>query len=203
MMHRCFWMAIVAAALFWTAASQPRLAQANPIQWLDSGLIEVGDVYFPARSKVSQTTMEIEGAGILRYWGFSVYAAAFYLPDGQTSGQDFLNQNIAKKLIIEYVRPIDREDIIRATIANLQQNPEVDYEALKPKYEQFFESLVSVKENDIYTAIYYPDQGTGFYLNGERKALIKGREFAGSFFGIWLSEYPIDRGLRDALLGKD
>jgi len=38
-------------------------------------------------------------------------------------------------------------------------------------------------------------------LNGHRKGMIPGADFADAYFRIWLGERPLDTALRDRLLG--
>jgi hypothetical protein len=45
-----------------------------------------------------------------------------------------------------------------------------------------------------------PGRGTTVSLNGEPLVEVEGADFARAYFGIWLGDDPMDRGLRKALL---
>jgi len=53
-----------------------------------------------------------------------------------------------------------------------------------------------VNNEDEYKMIYLPQHGTQLYFNEDYKTTIIEEDFAYAYFGIWLSEYPLDRGLK-------
>ena len=57
-----------------------------------------------------------------------------------------------------------------------------------------------VKKNDVYDFVYVPTKGLHVLKNGKVQGVIPGLEFKQAFYGIWLSETPVDSGLRQALL---
>ena len=62
-----------------------------------------------------------------------------------------------------------------------------------------FDSDVSSGDN--YEFIYLPDLGTHVLKNSELVELIKGMNFKIAFFGIFLSDNPIQKNLKNAMLG--
>ncbi len=58
-----------------------------------------------------------------------------------------------------------------------------------------------VSSGDHYEFIYLPDLGTHVLKNSELVELIKGISFKKAFFGIFLSDNPIQKNLKKALLG--
>jgi hypothetical protein len=59
------------------------------------------------------------------------------------------------------------------------------------------------KRGDLFELTFNPQDGSLWITkNGTYKGQIKGLEFKKAFFGIWLSENPVDKGLKDDLLGK-
>ncbi|GAQ49444.1 hypothetical protein FPK15_contig00039-0014 [Flavobacterium psychrophilum] len=60
-----------------------------------------------------------------------------------------------------------------------------------------------VKE-DIFTLVYNPkDESVWVYKNNDLKGKIPGLDFKKILFGIWLSDNPVDEGLKKELLGKE
>jgi hypothetical protein len=62
--------------------------------------------------------------------------------------------------------------------------------------------LPDVESGQTLTAIYAPKQGTTFYYEGKRIALIPGADFSKAFFGIWLDPKTSAPKLRAELLGQ-
>ena len=62
-----------------------------------------------------------------------------------------------------------------------------------------FDSTVS--SDDYYEFIYLPEKGTHVLKNHKMVELIKGMEFKKAFFGIFLSDNPIQKNLKKAMLG--
>jgi hypothetical protein len=59
------------------------------------------------------------------------------------------------------------------------------------------------KKGDLFELTFNPqDESLWITKNGTYKGQIKGLEFKKAFYGIWLSENPVDKDLKDELLGK-
>jgi hypothetical protein len=58
-----------------------------------------------------------------------------------------------------------------------------------------------VTSGDFYEFIYIPEIGTHVLKNNEMVELIPGFEFKKAFFGIFLSNNPIQKNLKKAMLG--
>ena len=58
-----------------------------------------------------------------------------------------------------------------------------------------------VTDSDFFEFIYIPDSGTNVLKNSEYIDTIPGLEFKKAFFGIWLSNDPIQKNLKQAMLG--
>jgi len=57
-----------------------------------------------------------------------------------------------------------------------------------------------VKKNDIYDFMYTPNKGLSVLKNGKSQGVIPGLAFKKAFFGIWLSDSPVDKDLRKGML---
>jgi hypothetical protein len=58
-----------------------------------------------------------------------------------------------------------------------------------------------VSTGDFYEFIYLPDAGTNVVKNSEYIDTIPGIDFKKAFFGIWISNNPIQKNLKKAMLG--
>jgi hypothetical protein len=178
------------------------LALALPTQ---ASVVKVGDARFPTvLQNDSGKALELKGAGLARYAVFiRVYGAGLYGPEG-VPGDSLLERGESKRLEIEYFVDIKASDLALAadTILKKQLSPS-QFQALEPRIRQLHDAYRDVRPGDRYAMEYLPGDGTRLTLNGEPLVTVAGPDFARAYFGIWLGNDPLSRGLRDALLGVD
>ena len=67
-----------------------------------------------------------------------------------------------------------------------------------------YNAYEDVDKGDRYRLEYTPtNQVTCLYLNNVKKVCESGLDFYRAFFGIWLSNYSVNKEFTDLLLGKD
>jgi hypothetical protein len=163
--------------------------------------VTVEGVDFKREFRVNDETLALRGYGLLRYMIFiKAYVAAFYLPESVRS-EDAL-MDVPKRLEIEYFHPIVAQDFAKATSASISQNTSlVTYQGLKPRIDELNALYRDIAPGDRYALTYLPGRGTTLSWNGQPLGTVAGREFAAALFGIWLGSNPLDRNLKDLLLG--
>ena len=161
----------------------------------------VSGVVFDKQLRTNQFTLDLRGAGVLRYMVFiKAYAGALYLPQGV--GNDQILSDVPKSLEVEYFHPIDGEDFGPATIKGMAQNVGAEtVDALRDRIEYHNSLYEDIQPGDRYSLTYIPGTGTILALNGEPKGTIEGADFAAALFSIWLGPEPIDPKFKLALLG--
>jgi len=162
---------------------------------------EINGTNFDENLTVGNTALNLTGVGLLRYWGFKAYVGAFYLEEG-VKIEDALSVG-AKRIEIEYLRPIRGKDFGPATDKVLAKNvaPET-LERLRPQIDYHNSLYEDVKPGDRYSLTYVPGKGTELALNGQPKGLIEGKDFAKAVFSIWLGPEPINASFKDQILGQ-
>ena len=165
------------------------------------GKVTVEGVNFKREVRLNDATLALRGYGLLRYMILiKAYVAAFYLPEGVRS-EDALT-DVPKLLEIEYFHPIVAQDFAKATSASISQNTSlVTYQGLKPKIDELNALYRDIAPGDRYTLTYIPGRGTTLAWNGRPLGTVAGSEFAAALFGIWLGSNPLDRNLKELLLG--
>ena len=164
--------------------------------------VTVGDVVFPGTVTISDTTLKLKGAAVLRYMAlFKAYAGAFYLPPDVAAWEG--GGQVPCRLELSYYRAIKAEDFDRATRKKIADN--VDAAALArltERLDQFGALYRDVRPGDRYALNYMPGSGTELTLNGEFLGRIPGADFSAAVFAIWLGAHPIDDDFKAALLGR-
>jgi glycine cleavage system H lipoate-binding protein len=173
-------LVLAAGALIYTAsssASNSALSTAAQPAWA-SFLPKAGEV----------------GSGEFRYWGFLVYDATLWSPQGEYQpGGPFA-------LSLRYARDVSREDIVEASIDQMRDLglPVSRHPEWKAKLDQV---MASVKSGDTLTGVYTPGQGAVFFHNDKLTGQVN-EQLAKAFFAIWLDPKTTEPKLRQALLGK-
>ena len=167
---------------------------------IDLKAAEIDGIFFEETRSVDNITLKLMGVGLLRYWGFKAYVGAFYTEEG-LEAKDALSDK-AKRIEIEYLRPIRGEDFGPATDKFIAKNVDLEtYERLRPKIDYHNSLYEDVEPGDRYSLTYVPSKGTELALNGQPKGIIEGEDFAKALFSIWLGPDPINGSFKDQILG--
>lgn len=159
----------------------------------------VEDVCFEQQLTEGGETLHLVGLGKMRYWGFSLYVAALYLPSG-ANPQDVLNPEVKKKLVIHYLREFQPDDFIKSGEKTIRKNELVNFADIQGALAKFNKLYQPVKEGDRYSLAYTPQSGLALALNGEELGRVESAKFQEAYLGIWLGKYSISEELREKLL---
>jgi hypothetical protein len=133
------------------------------------------------------------GQGEFRRWGFLVYDASLWTPQGvyQPGGPFALS--------LRYVRTIASDRIVDASLDEMRK---LGFPvSAHPEWGPALTSvLVDVQPSDTLTGVYTPGQGAVFFHNDRLTGQIS-QSLARAFFAIWLDPRTSEPGLRQALLG--
>ena len=146
-----------------------------------------------AWERLLPTASEV-GSGQFRWWGFLVYEATLWSPQGDYQpGEPFA-------LSLTYARELDGKGIVDASLDQMRDlGLPVDQ---NPQWATALgQVLVSVNSGDTLTGVYTPGEGAIFYHNERRTGEIDDR-LAKAFFAIWLDPKTSAPRLRQALLGQ-
>lgn len=141
------------------------------------------------------TDYEAVGSATLRHFGFRIYDATLWSPDGTWSaGRPFA-------LELRYARSFDGASIARRSIEEMQGQrayPKTDLARWENRMRAVFPD---VKEGDRLIGVRIPGQGAVFYSSTRKLGQIDDEAFADAFFDIWLHPSTSAPELRTRLLG--
>ncbi|MGH7965845.1 MAG: chalcone isomerase family protein [Candidatus Binatia bacterium] len=163
---------------------------------------EIEGVTFADRYQAGETTLVLNGVGLLRYRVFfKGYVAALYLGEG-VRPKDVLS-DVPKRLELEYFWAIKGPDFGKAGDTLLADNvPAAILASLRPRLDRINALYTDVKPGDRYSLTYIPGVGTELALNGQPRGVIEGADFAAAYFAIWLGKKPLDGSLKSQLLKR-
>ena len=189
-MMQNFGKVLAIALMIWTFASGNALG------------VEIEAITFEDRCKVGDTMLEVKGVGLLRYMVFiKVYVAALYLKQGVPAEQAL--SDTPKRLEIHYFKSVRAEDFALSTREMIAKNVNSEtLERLQPRIEEINALYEDIRPGDRYSLTYVVGKGTELALNGKPKGVIAGSDFASAMFSIWLGLRPLDKTLKESLLGE-
>ncbi|MGM0577895.1 MAG: chalcone isomerase family protein [Myxococcota bacterium] len=190
-MKRATWMMLATAALL--LAASPALAA------------DKGGVTMPDRAELAGESLVLNGMGIREATIFKVdvYVAGLYLPKRTSSAAAILRSDGAKRVIMHFVRDVDREDIVEAWREGFEDNAGSKYSAMRPKVARLESWTTDVEEDDRVILDFLPGEGVRLSANGKAMGTIPGEDFARVLMAIWLGPEPPNEGLKEGMLGKD
>jgi hypothetical protein len=135
------------------------------------------------------------GQGIFHKFGFRIYRATLWAPDGKWEAQK------PYALQLSYFRSLSKDTLIDTVMSDIESqggSDEATYERWKNVLEN---SLSDIREGDVLIGLSVPDEKTKLFYNGAVIANIDEQPFADAFFNVWLGDHADER-LRTEILGK-
>jgi hypothetical protein len=151
--------------------------------------------------------LQLNGYGSRTKMWTEVYLQALYLSTLSDDAKEIINSDTAMAIRLQITSSL----VTSKKLSKSLQKGIVKSvgEENVPKYStqlELLEKLLNREDtqvNDGFNLIYSPtDKSIWVYKNNVLEGKIPGLEFKKAFFGIWLSDNPVDAELKDALLGK-
>ena len=158
---------------------------------------QVAAPVLPAQATAGMPTLKAVGGGLLRMFGFQIYNAYLWTPEGASF--DPAKPHV---LDIHYLRTFSAKQLAERSIDEMRGQG-TGNEAVYPKWiTEMQRVLADVKEGDRLIGIVTPARTAKFFHNGTYRGEVADAAFTDAFFGIWLSEKSSQPGMRERLLGK-
>jgi hypothetical protein len=167
---------------------------------------EVAGVRIDDKTRVANTDLTLNGAGLRKRAFFQVYAIGLYLPQKSSSAAAVLEQQGPKRVAIHMLRDVGADAFTEALAEGIRANhSEAETKALEPRVKELAAIMAEVKEAKKGMAIaleWQPPTGTVMLVNGApRGKPIAGEDFYRALLRVWLGDKPVQDDLKKALLG--
>jgi hypothetical protein len=148
----------------------------------------------PVRAQSHAPLAEV-GSGTYRRFGFSVYRATLWAPNGVWDA--------AKPYALElhYTRSVDKETMVDIVSGDIRDENVADDDTLARWEKILNATLPDVEDGDKLIGISLPGKESQLFYNEKKIAGIGDQAFSRAFFNIWLGE-TADEKLRNELLGR-
>lgn len=161
-------------------------------------------VTMPDALTVAGKRLTLNGMGLREatFLKVDVYVAGLYVEQPSSNPGQLVSSEQTKLLMLEFVRDVDRKDIVKAWNDGFRGNATVSLDALQPKIDQLNSWMTGFKDGQTLVFTYIPGQGVLVDIDNVRKGVIEGADFAESLFSIWLGPKPPGGDLKRGLLGR-
>ena len=168
---------------------------------------DVNGVIVPRHIDFKGKQLELNGFGTRSKLWMDVYVQALYLSVLSQDAEAIMNSNSIMGIRIQITSSlVTSKKLSKAFEKGLRKSiGEENIEKIREQADSL-ERIISrepIVEKDFFNLIYSPeDTYIWVYKNDKLEGKIPGLEFKKTFFGIWLSNNPVDADLKNDLLGK-
>ncbi len=148
----------------------------------------------PEVIKVVGHGMAPVGSGTYRKFGFSVYHATLWAPNGQ------FDATKPYALQITYTRSVSQDTMIDTVMDDIRSQNVADDATLADWEKTLTSAMPDVDEGDTLIGVAIPGKKSLLFFNGNVSGSISDQTFSKAFFNIWLGDNA-DANLRNKLLG--
>lgn len=167
----------------------------------------VNGVEIPRTLEFKGKIMSLNGIGERSKFWTDLYVQALYLTQLSQNAEQILNSETEMAITLHITSSlISSKKLSKALEKGMEKSVGPQGILKFSKELQELEVLLSVEETnigDIFELTFNPlDESLWITKNKSYKGKIKGLAFKKAFYGIWLSDNPVDKGLKEDLLGK-
>ena len=170
------------------------------------GIILLPSTYaneIPNSIEFQDNKLILNGKGTRVVFFMKVYEGSLYLETNDSDANKIINADDPMALRIDVTSTMVTADAMRKALNDgLAKSTGNNTGPIIEEINQLSSSFDSgVSEGDYYEFIYLPKIGTHVIKNNNLVEIIPGLAFKKAFFGIFLSDNPIQKNLKKALLG--
>ena len=157
----------------------------------------------PIAMEYQGANLILNGQGTRIVFFMKVYDGSLYLETKSSDAKQIINNNAPMAIRIDVTSTMVTADaMIKALNDGLEKSTGNNTAPISAEINQLSSSFESgVTSGDYYEFIYLPESGTNVLKNHEFVDSIPGLAFKKAFFGIFLSDNPIQKNLKKAMLG--
>ena len=163
--------------------------------------------HFEDQIRLGDTTLLLNGLGLRGVMFIKGYVAGLYLPARSSSLAEITGNTGPKRLQLRMMRAAGAEDFVDALVGGIRKNSSAaELQQLEDRIgllTRAIESNGPAKVGDVVNFDYLPGVGTTLSVNGKALgAAISGGDFYSAVLRIFMGDHPVDKKLKQGLLGS-
>jgi hypothetical protein len=167
---------------------------------------DVEGVKIDDKTRVANSEVTLNGAGLRTRLFFKVYAMGLYVPEKSKNPGQLMDQPGPKRVAIHMLRDVSADAFNEALGEGMRANhSEAEMKAFEPRLKELGAIIAQVGEAKKGMAIYLDWTGseTQVLVRGKPTGKpIAGADFYKALLKIWLGDKPVQDDLKKALLGS-
>lgn len=174
-------------------------ALATPAYALNVDGVEVPDTY----SAMGQE-LQLNGAGTRSKWFMNLYVGGLYVPEKVSDAEAVIAADEPQAITLRITSGmITSERMTEATMEGFQAATDGDLSGIQAEVDRFMAVFQEeIQEGDVFDLVYLPNAGVQVLKNSEQRDTVGGLAFKKALFGIWLSDKPAQKDLKEKMLGQ-
>ena len=166
-------------------------------------LTPINAAEIPSSMEYQGTKLTLNGHGTRVKFFMKVYDTSLYLVSASNNAEEILDSDEAMAIRLDVTSSMVTTDAMKDALnSGLVKSTGGNTDSISEEIKQLTATFTSdVSDSDFFEFIYIPDTGTNVLKNSTYIDTIPGIEFKRAFFGIWLSNNPIQKNLKKAMLG--
>ena len=161
-------------------------------------------VEIPNSMEYQGVKLMLNGHGPRVQMFMKVYENSLYLEATNSNAEEIMNKDAAMAIRIDVTSSLVTVNAMKKALnEGLVKSTGNNIGPIMKEIDQLTSTFNSdVSTGDFYEFIYLPVTGTNVVKNSEYIDTIPGIDFKKAFFGIWISNNPIQKNLKKAMLGN-
>lgn len=171
---------------------------------ISSAQMKVGGVDLPSTLLYDQTEFHLNGAGVRERFWINMYVSALYLEERSQNAEAIMRADKPMVVRLHIVsKLITSKRMVEAVTDGFEKSLDGNTGPVQDRIDKLLGYFKEdIKKDDVFDLVYEPGKGTTAYKNGEARGTIEGLDFKAALFGIWLSDDPADKELKERMLGN-
>lgn len=167
--------------------------------------LTVEGVDIPETYSTGGQELTLNGAGTRSKFFLDLYVGSLYVPEPGHDGAAIIAADEPQVISLHIISGmITSERMTKATREGFEASTGGKLAAIQEDVDRFMGVFRDeIREGDVFDLAYVPGQGVQVFKNGDLKDTVGGLAFKKALFGIWLSEHPAQKDLKEKMLGQN
>ncbi|MCL1073999.1 chalcone isomerase family protein [Shewanella dokdonensis] len=164
---------------------------------------EVSGVDVPETLSLTQSPLQLNGAGVRSKFFMDLYVGSLYLPTPASTTAEVLNEATAVVSLKILSGLITSEKMRNAIKEGFDDATDGQTQPIAADIQHFTELFADeIKVGDEFLLVADKQHGVTAYKNGVAKDTITGEAFREALLNIWLGDEPAQKSLKREMLGQ-
>jgi hypothetical protein len=188
------------------AAHRGEIRRKERKQYGRAGIVQAREcrgVNIPDQIQVESSPLSLNGLGVRKatMLKVNVYVAALYVVRPSSDPKVLLSANSPTELSLYFLRDVGAADMREAWSGGFAKNAKERLPTLEERIAMLNGWMADMKVGRRLIFSFKPGVGVTINVNGTARGTIKGDNFAGALFSIWLGADPPNSEIKAGLLG--